>query len=91
MFVWNVLCNDVWFAFVVVFVLRSMFVSGVCGRMRDAVWCVVLFCVIVVCLCVFFHVSEGVVRDLLCGDVWFGFVCVVLVCVCSLFSNMCGL
>ena len=51
---------------------------GVCGILCDAVWCVVLFCVIVVSVCVFFHVFVGVVRDVLCGDVWCGFVC----CVC---------
>ena len=26
----------------------------------------------------------GVVCDVLCGDVWFGFVCVVFACVCAL-------
>ena len=30
---------------------------------------------------VFVHVFVGVVCDLLCGDVWFGFVCVVFVSV----------
>ena len=35
-----------------------------------------------------FHVFVGVVNDLLCGDVWIGFVCVVFVCVCSLFKNV---
>ena len=53
--------------------------------------CCSFMCDCCVFVCVFFHVSVGVVRELLCGDVWFGFVCVVLVCVCSLFSNMCGL
>ena len=34
-------------------------------------------------------VFVGVVRELLCGDVWFGFVCVVFACVCSLFLKVC--
>ena len=36
-----------------------------------------------------FHVFVGVVRELLCGDVWLGFVCVVFACVCSLSLKVC--
>ena len=40
-------------------------------------------------VCVVFHVLVGVVRDLLCGDVWFGVVRgVVCLFVCELF-NVC--
>ena len=67
-----------------------MFVRGVCGRMCDAVWCVVLFCVFVVCLCVcFVHAFVAVVRDLLCGDVWFG--CVLCLFVSHCFESVCCL
>ena len=57
-------------------------------------WRVVLVCVIVACLCVSFHVFVGVVCDLLCGDVWFGFVCCVCLCLfpvlkCALFVIDC--
>ena len=61
-------------------VVLLVFVWFVCDRVCDGVWCVVRFCVIVVCLCVLFHVSVGVVRALLCGDVWFGFACVAFAC-----------
>ena len=62
-----------------------------CLRVVPVELCVVLYgvlcfvCDCCVFVCVFFHVFVGVVCDLLCGDVWAGFVCVVLVCVCSLF------
>ena len=36
------------------------------------------------CVSVFCHVFVGVVCDLSCGDVWFGFVCIAFACVCSL-------
>ena len=38
---------------------------------------------------VLFHVFVGVVRALLCGDVWFGIACVVFACVCSLLLKVC--
>ena len=53
-------------------------------------YCMVCFSVLCdwcVFVRVFFHVFVGVVRDVLCGDVWLGFVCVVFVCVCSLFKK----
>ena len=49
--------------------------------------CCFLLCDCCVFVCAFFHIVVGVVRDLLCGDVWFGVVCVVFVCVCSLFKT----
>ena len=48
-----------------------------------------VLCDCCVFVCVFFHMFVGVVRDELCGDVWFGFVCVVIVCVSSLVLLTC--
>ena len=90
MFVWNVLCDDVWFVVGVVFVCRLILLCVVpvesCVMLYGGLF---LFCVIVVCLCVLFHVFVGVVRELLRGDVWFGFVCVVFACVCSVLLKVC--
>ena len=57
---------------------------GACGVLCDAVCGVVLCCVIVVCVCVMFHVFVGVACDVLCGDAWFGFVCGLFLCACFL-------
>ena len=64
----------------------NVFVRGVCGHVCDDVWCVVLFCVIVVSLCVFYFMCSWVLFVVYCvvmyGLVW----CVVFVCVCSFVS-----
>ena len=59
---------------------------GACEILCNAVWWVVLFCVMVVCVaCLLFHVFVGVVRELLCGDVWFGLcvLCLLVYVPCS--------
>ena len=67
-----------------------MCLCGVCGLVNN----VVRFffkCDCCVFVSVLFHVSVRVVCEVLCGVVWFVFVCVVFACACSLFKNMCCL
>ena len=46
----------------------------------------------VVCVaCILFHVFVGVVRELMCGDVWVGFVCVLCLLVSVPCSRTCVL
>ena len=66
----------VWIVVVCVLVCASLISFVWC--LWIIVWCCMSFsCVCCVFACDVFHVSVGVVCDLLCGVVWFVFVCVV--------------
>ena len=82
MFVRDVLRDDVWvvlWCFVCAFCL--MFLCGVCGRLCNAVWYVVLCCVMVVCLCVRYFISSWVLFVPYCVVMYGLVLCVLCLCV----------
>ena len=44
----------------------NVFACGVCGILCDDVWCLVLCCVIVVCVCVFYFMCSWVLFVIYC-------------------------